>query len=111
MTPLRTIIDALEQRGLLLQATGEATEIAGITDDSRVVEQGDLFCAWQGVSVDAHTFIPQAERAGAAAVLVEREVEARVPRLIANDGRRAASVAGGSPPAIASSSTARRSRS
>ncbi len=46
-------------------------EITKITPDSRQVEPGTLFVAYQGVSVDGHRFIPQARAAGAAAVVSE----------------------------------------
>jgi UDP-N-acetylmuramoyl-L-alanyl-D-glutamate--2,6-diaminopimelate ligase len=68
--------------------------LTGITDDSRSVAPGDLFCAWAGESVDAHGFVADAQRAGAVAALVERPVAATLmPQVVARDGRRAASIA------------------
>ncbi len=48
---------------------GADAEISGITDDSRQVRPGYLFVAVPGLSVDGHTYVPQALAAGAAAVV------------------------------------------
>ncbi len=53
----------------------ENTMIAGIASDSRKVRPGDLFVAIRGEQYDGHDFIPDAVRAGAAAVLLERAPE------------------------------------
>ena len=91
---LEAVTERLERAGLLSQRSGEDVEITGITDDSRTVEDGDLFCAWEGVSRDAHDFVDDAKRNGAAAALVEHSVPtAVIPQVITTDGRRAASVA------------------
>jgi len=93
VTRLSRLAERLRARGLLLSAQGEA-DIAGITDDSRTVRPGDLFCAWRGEAVDAHQFVPAAVRAGAVAALVEQPVaETTLPQLVTPNGRRAASVA------------------
>jgi UDP-N-acetylmuramoyl-L-alanyl-D-glutamate--2,6-diaminopimelate ligase len=90
---LGEVAERLRAENLLVSAKGDA-EVHGITDNSRSVEQGDLFCAWRGEAVDAHEFIPEATKAGAAAVLAEHDIEDQnLPLLIATDGRRAASVA------------------
>jgi UDP-N-acetylmuramoyl-L-alanyl-D-glutamate--2,6-diaminopimelate ligase len=94
MTPLRTIIAALEERGLLLQATSSAGEITGITDDSRAVRPGDIYCAWRGTTRDSHEFASGAVDKGARALVVERVLdEVPVPQLVVRDGRRGAAVA------------------
>lgn len=51
--------------------------ITSITCDSRKVEKGSLFVALRGDKMDGATFVPQAKRAGAAAVLCD--YKARVP--------------------------------
>jgi UDP-N-acetylmuramoyl-L-alanyl-D-glutamate--2,6-diaminopimelate ligase len=92
--PLEAIADRLRAQALLLEAVDGSTVVTGITDDSRAVRPGDLFCAWVGSSADAHAFVPAAAAAGAAAALVERRVpEAPVPQLVSRDGRRAAAAA------------------
>ena len=49
------------------------TKITGIEHDSRKVEHGTLFVCIPGAHVDGHDFIPQAEKAGAKAILTTRE--------------------------------------
>lgn len=92
--PLEKVADRLEQNGLLVNHTAAQIMVSGITDDSRAVVHGDLFCAWQGTSSDSHSFVPVAERAGAAAAVVERAVqESSLPQLVVSDGRRGAAAA------------------
>lgn len=45
--------------------------ITGLAYDSRRVQPGDLFVAVRGFHVDGHTFIPDAMRRGAAAIVAE----------------------------------------
>jgi UDP-N-acetylmuramoyl-L-alanyl-D-glutamate--2,6-diaminopimelate ligase len=93
MTPLRHIIDALQERGLLV-AANDAADVTGITDDSRAVRRGDLYCAWQGTMRDSHEFVGSAAQSGAAAALVERVVEGvSMPQVVVKDGRRGAAIA------------------
>ncbi len=94
MTPLRAIMDVLQQRGLLLSGADDAADVTGITDDSRAVRRGDLYCAWQGTTRDSHQFVAGAVQNGATAVLVERMIaDVTVPQVVVRDGRRAAAVA------------------
>ncbi len=67
------------------------TPISGIQYDSRKVCPGDLFVCIQGVNTDGHLYIPQAAKAGAAALLVSREPEDDfgLPVLRCEDSRRA----------------------
>ena len=91
---LSEIVARLERAGLLVAAPGADPALAGVSDDSRRVRPGDLFCAWVGTAVDAHRFVPAAEQAGAAAVLVERQVSgSSLPQVVVTDGRRAAALA------------------
>lgn len=56
-----------------LEVMGDAdVEVTGIAYDSRRVKPGDLFVAIRGLSVDGHSFIPQAVERGAAAIMGER---------------------------------------
>ncbi len=83
----------LREAGLLVRSAPAATHIRGVTDDSRTVRPGDLFCAWRGTSTDAHDYVGAAARAGAAAALVERPVdEVTIPQLVVRDGREAAAL-------------------
>ncbi len=63
---------------------------AAVTQDSRRVEPESLFCAVPGLTVDGHAFVGEAEAAGAAAAVVEREVAgAGLPQLVVADARTA----------------------
>ena len=46
--------------------------VTGVAYDSRGLRPGDLFLAWKGTRHDAADFVPAAQGAGAAAVVVER---------------------------------------
>ncbi|MGH7505263.1 MAG: Mur ligase domain-containing protein, partial [Longimicrobiales bacterium] len=72
--PLSAVTARLIRDGLLLNAPDRDVELHGVSDDSRDVSPGDLFCAWRGVVSDAHAYVPAAASAGAAAALVERPV-------------------------------------
>lgn len=50
-------------------------EVTAITTDSRKVSEGSLFIAIKGNKVDGHDFIESSYVCGAAAVLVEKELE------------------------------------
>ena len=56
--------------------------ITGISADSREIEPGFLFAALPGEKVDGAQFIPQAEERGAAAILADRPVAARIPVIV-----------------------------
>ena len=64
--------------------------LAGVRDDSRLVEPGELFVAVRGLSVDGHDFVRQAVERGAAAVAVEQPVgDLPVPQLVVEKGSAA----------------------
>lgn len=50
-------------------------EIENIVTDSRKVQPGDLFIALKGEKFDAHDFVPEVIKAGAAMVMVEHETD------------------------------------
>lgn len=94
--PVRTLVavkDVLRSADLLMEEHGsEDVAVRGVAQDSRAVQQGDVFVAWRGTAVDAHDFVPDALSRGAAAAVVERLVEAAIPQLVVRDGRRAAAL-------------------
>ena len=49
--------------------------IKNVVTDSRLVRSGDLFIAIRGEKFDAHQFVPEVLRQGAALVLVEHIVD------------------------------------
>lgn len=65
--------------------------ISSLADDSRRVGPGTCFVAVRGAQADGHRFVREAVNAGAAAVVVEDEVEvpASVARVVVTDGRTA----------------------
>lgn len=96
MTTIRLdrIVAALKQAGLLAEVTGVLPEeVADITDDSRQVAAQGLFLAVRGSARDGHEFLPQAEAAGAVAVIVEDVGRTSLPSIVVREGRRAAAIA------------------
>jgi UDP-N-acetylmuramoyl-L-alanyl-D-glutamate--2,6-diaminopimelate ligase len=85
---------ALEEHGLLADVQGKLPrEAAGITDDSRKVQRGDLFIAVRGWNSDGHDFLEAAAQSGAAVAIVEDAARTKLPALVVREGRRAAAVA------------------
>ena len=73
---------------------GDDPEVEQVTCDSRGVRPGAVFCAVRGVRSDGHDFVPAAVRAGAAAIIAEREVPCAPARLLlAADARYAMAIA------------------
>ncbi len=76
--------------GLALEATGDlGVQITGLAYDSRAVGDGDLFFCVSGFQRDGHEFAPQALQAGAAALVVERQLELDVPEVLVGSARAA----------------------
>ncbi len=71
----------LEKLDYTLDAGCLDTDIASLEYDSRKVGKGSLFVCLTGFRADGHAYIPAALEAGAAALVVEREVD--VPEGIA----------------------------
>lgn len=68
------------------------TELTGIETDSRSISKGQLFVCLRGRTVDGHMFAPQATAAGAAALIVERQLDLPVPQILVKDCRLAMAV-------------------
>ena len=66
----------LEKLDYTLDAGSLDTEISALVYDSRKVEPGSLFVCLTGFRSDGHDYIPTAVGAGAAALVVERPVQA-----------------------------------
>jgi UDP-N-acetylmuramoyl-L-alanyl-D-glutamate--2,6-diaminopimelate ligase len=89
--PWSQLLDELRRAGLLVSATDGSPPISSVTSDSRAVAPGSVYVAVRGSQADGHQFVPEALRRGAAAVVVEAEVDgASVPQAVVRDGRRAA---------------------
>lgn len=70
-------------------------EITGLQMDSRKIENGNLFICVPGIEgflEDRHSFAKDAVNNGAAALVVERDVEINVPKIFVKDARRAMAV-------------------
>lgn len=68
---------------------GDDVEFRGVSTDTRTLAPGELFCAIAGPRFDGHAHCAQAAANGAAALMVEREVEASIPTLLVADSRAA----------------------
>ncbi|MGH7665305.1 MAG: UDP-N-acetylmuramoyl-L-alanyl-D-glutamate--2,6-diaminopimelate ligase [Gemmatimonadaceae bacterium] len=91
--PLARLASALDAAGLLVEKRGDLPETAGgISEDSRSIEQGDVFVAVRGTSLDGHDFLDDAAARGAGAAIVEDATRAVLPAIIVRDGRRAAAL-------------------
>jgi UDP-N-acetylmuramoyl-L-alanyl-D-glutamate--2,6-diaminopimelate ligase len=77
--------------GSRLAGDGSAA-IRGVQIDSRKVRPGDLFICVPGFVSDGHDFAGKAAEAGAAALVVERDVPVSLPKLFVKDARHAIAV-------------------
>ena len=76
---LRQLIEGLESARLI----GDSDiEIRAVRDDSRKVERGDAFVAVKGIRSDGHAFVPIAIERGAAAIVVEKEMDAKISQIV-----------------------------
>jgi UDP-N-acetylmuramoyl-L-alanyl-D-glutamate--2,6-diaminopimelate ligase len=83
---LRELIAGIEPLGL---RGDPAAEIADLAYDSRRVGPGTLFFCFPGQKTDGHEFAPRAVGAGAAALVVERELDLDVTQVRVVDARAA----------------------
>ena len=64
-------------------------DVTDLAYDARRVTPGALFVCVPGLKADGHDFAPQAVANGAAALIVERELDLPVPQLVVDDARAA----------------------
>jgi len=93
MKALSCIVAALRETGQLVLAPEEDLDVTAVTDDSRRVIPGCLFCAIEGTRQDGHRYVADAAARGAAAALVVRRSDAGIPQVLVRDSRTAAIVA------------------
>ena len=60
--------------------------VRAVRSDSRTVEPGDVYVAVRGLRADGHAFVAAAIERGAAAVVVEHQLDVAVPQVIVPDG-------------------------
>jgi UDP-N-acetylmuramoyl-L-alanyl-D-glutamate--2,6-diaminopimelate ligase len=74
----------------VVRVVGDGTvEISALAYDSRKAGSGTLFFCVPGERVDGHDFAAQVVEAGAAALVVERELPVEVPQVVVADARAA----------------------
>lgn len=78
---MKKINELIKDTNLVLESGSAETEITSLVYDSRKVEKGSLYVAIVGANADGHNYIQQAVEAGAAGVVVEKDVE--VPDTVA----------------------------
>lgn len=64
---------------------GADVEVTSVGTDTRTLQPGALFVALRGERHDAHDLAAQAQAAGAAALLVQREVDCVLPQVLCAD--------------------------
>lgn len=70
-------------------------EITGLEMDSRKITSGNLFICVSGINgflEDRHQFVEDAVKNGAVALIVERDVNIEIPKIIVKDARYAMAV-------------------
>ena len=86
---LRDLVAQVNSKGIL---NSQDLFISGIEHDSRQIEPGDLFVAFQGSKHDGHEHIGDALRNGAVAVVGEKvcpDIPANVTHITVEDSRKA----------------------
>lgn len=68
---------------------GTDAEVRDLAYDARAVAPGALFFCVPGARVDGHDFAADAVAGGAVALVVERELEVKVPQIVVADARAA----------------------
>ncbi|MBR9828026.1 MAG: UDP-N-acetylmuramoyl-tripeptide--D-alanyl-D-alanine ligase [Oceanospirillales bacterium] len=83
------------QQVLNARQQGDNCTIHRVVTDSRLLTAGDLFVALRGPNFDGHDFVGAAELKGAAAVVVDHQVDTRLPQLVVTDTLTALGQLGG----------------
>jgi UDP-N-acetylmuramoyl-L-alanyl-D-glutamate--2,6-diaminopimelate ligase len=79
---LHDLLDDLELHDRVFEVRGETDiHLGSIVHDSREVTPGALFCCIPGAKSDGHDHAPEAVRAGAVALLVERILPVAAPQV------------------------------
>lgn len=66
---------------------GENIAIDAIVTDSRALTTGQVFLALKGPNFDGHKFMSQVEALGASAVIVDHQIDTKLPQVIVKDTR------------------------
>ncbi len=74
---------------------GADITVNNISIDTRTLQRGNLYLAIKGENFDGNDFVKQAEKSGAAAALLSRNIDTQLPKIIVTDTRLAlAKIAG-----------------
>ena len=68
---------------------GDDVVIGAVSTDTRTIVPGSLFVALRGENFDAHDFVAEAQARGASALLLHRDVETDLPRVLCADTQEA----------------------
>lgn len=85
---LASLLDDVEVLEVVGGDTGRV-EVTSVTQDSRSVIEGSLYCCVPGSRIDGHDLAAEVVGAGARSLLVERWVDAAVPQVRVESTRRA----------------------
>ncbi|MGA0117956.1 MAG: UDP-N-acetylmuramoyl-L-alanyl-D-glutamate--2,6-diaminopimelate ligase [Ilumatobacteraceae bacterium] len=72
--PSQSIASVVAQLDSSVEVVNGNIRITGMTQDSRDIQQGDLYCCIRGDNHDGHAYVPQAIQSGAVALLVDQDV-------------------------------------
>jgi len=68
---------------------GSDVEFSAVSTDTRSLQPGDLYVALDGENFDGHDYLAQAEKAGAAAAIVHKNVQTNLSRIKVENTRKA----------------------
>ncbi len=72
-------------KALSAQMVGDALDIDKVSTDTRHIEPGALFIALRGPNFDGHLFVEQAIEKGAAAIVVDHQLDVDVTQIVVKD--------------------------
>ena len=81
------LVEVAAALGCDISAESANLPISAVVTDTRKIVPGCLFIALKGPRFDGHEFVEHAKEQGAAAALVEREVDSALPQLVCADTR------------------------
>ncbi len=64
---------------------GDSLEVSEFSIDTRSIKKGEVYIAIEGQNFDGHDFIEDAEKKGAKAIIVSREVSSSLPLIVVNN--------------------------
>jgi len=68
---------------------GSDVQFSAVSTDTRSLQPGDLYIALLGENFDGHDYLGQAEKAGAAAAIIHKNVQTKLPHIKVEDTRKA----------------------